>query len=436
LEHLSHHDFLTNLPNRRLFMLRLEHAIEHAKRDKSEIAVLFLDLDEFKQINDTLGHDIGDQLLVEVSSRLKETIRNSDTLARIGGDEFNILIEDVEDIRDIEIILEKILADFKFPFVCSGHEITTTASIGVSLYPDDGKDMLTLIKNADLAMYQSKDEGRNNYSFFSKKLSEYIEERARYINAMKADLQNRCSEFLLVYQPKISLETGKISGAEALIRWRSHELGFVRPDKFIKMAEETNMIIPLGEWILNQALSDYKAMQDRGCHYQKISVNVSSVQLLNSDMIKTVKSAIRTSDVNPKNIELEITESYIATDQKKALKTLQELRAMNLDLAIDDFGTGYSSLSYLQKLPVTRLKIDKSFVDDLPDSKKSIAIAKSIIALANTFNLSITAEGVETQEQLDYLKSVQCHEIQGYFYSKPLAYEEFINFYFDYNKNK
>ena len=434
LEYLSTHDALTDLPNRRLFMLRLEHAIEHAKRRKTKIAVLFLDLDEFKQVNDTLGHDVGDHLLVEVSNRLLDTVRGSDTLARIGGDEFNILIEDVKQIRDVEVVVEKLLVDFKLPFVCDNHEISTTASIGVSLYPNDGEDMVTLIKNADLAMYQSKDEGRNNYSFFSRQLSEYIEERTTYINAMKNAINEEFGEFYLLYQPKISLQTGEVSGVEALARWRSPELGLVGPDVFIKIAEETNLIIPLGEWILNQAFRDYKSMQAGGCRYQKISINVSSVQLRNSDMIRTVKRAIRESGISPGQVELEITESYIVTDQEQALRTLQELRDMHLDIAIDDFGTGYSSMSYLQKLPVTRLKIDKSFVDELPDSKESTAIAKAIIALANTFGLHITAEGVETQQQLDYLKSIKCHEVQGYFYSKPLSYKEFVDFYCAHNR--
>ena len=434
LEYLSTHDALTDLPNRRLFMLRLEHAIEHAKRRKTKIAVLFLDLDEFKQVNDTLGHDVGDHLLVEVSNRLLDTVRGSDTLARIGGDEFNILIEDVKQIRDVEVVVEKLLVDFKLPFVCGNHELSTTASIGVALYPDDGEDMVTLIKNADLAMYQSKDEGRNNYSFFSKKLSEYIEERTTYINAMKNAMKEEFGEFYLLYQPKICLQTGKISGVEALARWRSPELGLIGPDVFIKIAEETNLIIPLGEWILNRAFKDYKTMHASGCRYPKISINVSSVQLRNSDMIRTVKRALKESGIAPEQVELEITESYVVTDQEKALRTLQELRDMHLDIAIDDFGTGYSSMSYLQKLPVTRLKIDKSFVDELPDSMESTAIAKAIIALANTFGLHITAEGVETQQQLDYLRSIQCHEVQGYYYSKPLSYREFVDFYCTYNK--
>ena len=433
LEYLSNHDALTDLPNRRFFMLRLEHAIEQAKRRDTKIAVLFLDLDEFKQVNDTLGHDVGDELLVEVSNRLSDTVRSVDTLARIGGDEFNILIEDVKQVRDVEVVVEKLLVDFKLPFICNGHEIATTASIGVALYPDDGDDMMTLIKHADLAMYQSKDEGRNNYSFFSRKLSEYIEERSTYINAMKATLKEQCREFHLLYQPKVSLETGNISGAEALVRWNNPSLGFIGPDRFIKMAEETNLIIPLGEWILNQAFRDFKAMQALGCVYPKISINVSSVQLRNSDMIRTVKRAIRDSGITPEEVELEITESYIVTDQENALRTLQELRNMHLDIAIDDFGTGYSSMSYLQKLPVTRLKIDKSFVDNLPDSRESIAIAKAIIALANTFGLDITAEGVETREQLDYLKSVHCHEVQGYYYAKPLSFEEFVAFHAAYD---
>lgn len=429
LEYLSNHDSLTDLPNRRFFMLRLDHAIKQAKRHRNKLAVMFLDLDEFKHVNDTLGHDVGDRLLVEVSERLSRTVRASDTLARIGGDEFNILIEDIATVRDIEVVVEKILADFKIPFVCNDHEISTTASIGIALYPDDGTDTLTLIKHADLAMYQSKSEGRNNYSFFSSHLAEYIEERTTYINAMKASLNASCSEFHLLYQPKVSLHTGKISGMEALARWHSITLGFVRPDKFITMAEETNMIIPLGEWIMEQAFRDFMTLQREGCYLEKVSVNVSSVQLLNSDMVRTVKRAIQHTGIKPQQVELEITESYIASHEEKVLETLQEFRKMKVDLAIDDFGTGYSSMSYLQKLPVTRLKIDKSFVDELPGSDESIAIARAIIALAKTFNLAITAEGVEKENQLDFLGIAGCDEVQGYFYAKPLTLEAFEEYY-------
>lgn len=429
LEYLSNHDALTNLPNRRFFSLRLEHALHLAKRNKSKLAVLFIDLDQFKEVNDSLGHDIGDQLLIKVSKRLTDSLRASDTIARIGGDEFNIMLENLPKYSEIDWILQKLLDDFKNAFTCSGHDIKTSASIGVAIYPEDGEDSVTLIKNADLAMYQSKHLGRNSYSYFAKNLSDHLKERLERINALKKAVPNCDKEFFLLYQPKISVDTGKITSVEALIRWNSSEFGLVRPDQFITLAEESNLIVPLGEWILHQACTDFVTLQSEGYELDHISINVSSVQLLHSDMKSTLAKTIKTTGIEASKIEIEITESYTVTDEEESLKTLQSFRDMNLKLAIDDFGTGYSSLSYLQKLPVTRLKIDKSFVDDLPHSQESVAIAKAIIALAKTFNLRITAEGVETKEQLEFLKHEQCDEIQGYYYSKPLRLEALKEFY-------
>ncbi|MCI5144224.1 MAG: EAL domain-containing protein [Candidatus Electrothrix sp. AR3] len=424
LEYLSHHDPLTNLPNRRLFLLRLEQAIKQAQQDNTEFAVLFLDIDGFKQVNDTFGHDVGDQFLIEISLRLDATLRESATLARIGGNEFNILIEDIENINDVGLAAEKLLADFKLPFTCVEHELSTTASIGIALYPHDGVDTVSLIKHADMAMYQSKDEGRNGYRFFSAELATDVRKRIERLNALKKALLN-LSEFYLLYQPKISLLTGKVESMEALVRWQSPTLGFMRPDQFIRLAEETNLIIPLGEWITEQAFRDFIALKEKGCPLKKVSINISSVQLLNSDMLKTVTKAIRHTGILPNNVELEITESYIATNEKKAIQMLQHFREMNIELAIDDFGTGYSSMSYLKKLPVTRLKIDKSFIDDLSTSEESRAIIQAIIALAKTFKLAVTAEGVENEEQFKFLKKAGCDEVQGFLYAKPLGVEEF-----------
>ncbi len=434
LEYLSLHDHLTTLPNRRYFMLKLENAIEKAKNEKTHIAVMFLDLDQFKQINDTLGHDIGDKLLKTVSERLSDTLNDSNTLARIGGDEFLILFEDIKNLRNIEVTAQKLLADFKVPFECNKHEIISSASIGITIYPNDGKDSITLIKNADLAMYKSKNDGRNGYCFFSKDLSIQLEERTAYVNALKS-ATSTFDEFYLMYQPKISLKTGKVEGIEALVRWQSPTLGFVPPDQFISIAEETNMILPLGEWIAQKACSDFVALQKEGITIEHISVNVSTIQLIHSDLIKMIKSLIKSTNINPKQLEIEITESYVATDESTAIKTLQKLRDMDINLAIDDFGTGYSSLKYLKDLPVNRLKIDKSFVDDLPDSHESAAVCKAIISLAKTFNLSITAEGVENEAQLKFLRELQCDEIQGYYFSKPLKIDELKEFYKNNNPN-
>lgn len=427
-EYLSNHDSLTGLPNRRFFIERLDHSIELAIRNKKEVALIFVDLDEFKVINDTLGHNIGDELLQLVAQRLSSNLRRVDTIARAGGDEFHIIIENYNQIADVELILNKIIEDFKNPFYCGENKITTTASIGVSVFPKDGSDSRTLIKNSDMAMYKSKEKGRNNYSFFSTELSDLLKERTEWVNALK-EAVDTCEEFFLVYQPKVSPENGKIIAIEALVRWNSSKFGLVNPNDFISLAEETSLIIPLGKWILKQACRDFVQLQSDGYHLEHVSINISSIQFSQSDMIETLKDVIEQTGINANQVELEITESYIATNEKKALPVLHELREMNIGLAIDDFGTGYSSLSYLQKLPVTRLKIDKSFVDNIPQSEESNAIAKAIIVLAKTFHLLVTAEGVETEAQLSFLKDTKCEEIQGYIYSKPLSMEKLVEYY-------
>lgn len=423
LENLSNTDPLTNLPNRRLFNALLQHAISTALRTRQHLAVLFLDLDQFKQVNDTLGHDVGDALLQEVALRLRAILRDSDTLARIGGDEFNILIEGFDTRRDIEPLLAKIIDAFHLPFICGEHEIRTTASIGVSLFPDDGESILKLTKNADLAMYRSKDTGRNRYSFFTEELAHIIEDRSKLLYALKNAVEKR-DEFTLLYQPKVSAHTGKIVAVEALIRWNSSELGWITPDRFIHLAEETGLIVPIGLWVLQQSSYDFMQLRSQGYLFPYIAVNVSAIQLENKDFFETLIATIQESKIDPQHLEIEITESYLATNAHHALETLAKLRNMNIKISIDDFGTGYSSLSYLQKLPVDRLKIDKSFIDDLPNSSEGVAITRAIIALAKTFNLSITAEGVETEEQLKFLQEEGCDEIQGYYYAKPLSLEE------------
>ncbi|MGB5687230.1 MAG: EAL domain-containing protein, partial [Candidatus Electrothrix sp.] len=428
LEHLSLHDSLTALPNRRLFIRRLQQAIWKARRNCSQLAVLFLDLDEFKQVNDTLGHDIGDQLLTEIALRLTENWECKPLItARLGGDEFTVLIDDMTGRDTVAAAAEQLLKIFRTPFTCSGYELSTTASVGIAIFPDDGEDTVTLIKYADMAMYQAKEIGRNNYSFFSAGLAAKVKSRIDRANALKKAVRD-CDEFYLLYQPKICLQTGRVESMEALVRWQSTSLGFMRPDQFIPLAEETNLIIPLGEWVIKQAFRDFMFFQQNGSPAKKICVNVSGVQLMNSDIVSTVQRAIKQTGIQPEQIELEVTEGSLATKEEKALQALERLREMHIDLAIDDFGTGYSSMSSLQQLPVTRLKIDKSFIDNLPDSEEGKAIVQAIIALARTFHLHITAEGVETKEQVDFLRKAGCDEIQGYFYAKPLSGEEFLTF--------
>jgi diguanylate cyclase (GGDEF)-like protein len=427
LEYLSTHDELTQLYNRRSFNLKLEKALSIAKKKGEKLAILFLDLDEFKQVNDTLGHVVGDRLLQEVSNRLSENILQNSTLARVGGDEFNIFVYDVKDILDIDIFARKIVSIFKYPFKVDDIEIVSSTSIGISIFPDDGYSAITLTKHADLAMYMAKDKGKNGYSFYAKDMSETLERRSRVINSLKIALQ-RGDEFLIYYQPKVSIKTGKTVALEALIRWNSSQLGFVNPGEFISIAEDTHMIIEIGKWVLKKAVNDFTTLKRDGFELEQISVNLSGVQLRYGDITDFVKKIVRENNIEPHQLELEITESYVAENKDEAIAILKDFRNIGVELAIDDFGTGYSSMSYLQKLPVTRLKVDKSFVDNLPHSEQSIAIVKAILALAEAFSLNVTIEGVEHQDQLEFFKNRYCDEIQGYLFSKPLKLEELKDF--------
>lgn len=422
-EYLSDHDALTGLPNRRYFSKRLEHALEVTRENRAQFAVMFLDLDQFKMVNDTLGHHIGDELLVQVANRLMQQPVSGQTLARIGGDEFNILIEEVGDIQQLKEIVAQYLAQFHAPYLCVGLEIDISASIGVAIFPRDGEDSVSLIKHADLAMYKSKDKGRNNYSFYSDDLAEYAQKRVDMTSALKLAIEAG-DQFELYYQPKISVLTHKIDAIEALLRWHSPNFGMVPPAQFIALAEETGLIVPIGLWVLRQGLRDFLELQREGIQLEHISLNVSNVQLRHDETVTALKDVIAASGVAPDHIELEITESYIADDVNHAIEVLQSFRDMGVGLAIDDFGTGYSSMSYLKKLPVTRIKIDKSFVDGLPDSEDSVTLTKSVIALAKNFGLAITAEGVEIESQLVFLEQQSCDQIQGYYFSKPLPFNE------------
>ena len=428
LKHLSNHDMLTNLPNRRVFSLRLQHALDVAFRSHGRLAIFFLDLDRFKSINDTLGHDLGDELLIQVSKRLLKHVRTADTLARIGGDEFNILVENAPDKAELVKLVEKYISLFSEPFNCCGHELNVTVSIGVALYPENGKDSVTLIKHADLAMYSSKEPGRNNYTFFSDELSVDAEKRANLIHALETAIESD-KQFELYYQPKFMAGSHQIVSMEALLRWNSPDYGVVPPDYFIALAEETGLIIAIGQWVLQQACQDFLQLQKEGIQLQHVSINISNIQINNSEILTQIQEIIDHSGIKHEQIELEITESYIATDVEHVIERLQALHDMGIGLAIDDFGTGYSSMNYLQKLPVTRLKIDKSFVEGINRSRESVTIIRAIIGLAKSFNLAITAEGVEHEDQLVFLENEQCDEIQGYYFSRPLCLDDFRIFY-------
>jgi len=427
LEYLSNHDPLTELPNRRYLALSLERALHRAKQRESWLALLFLDLDEFKLVNDTLGHDVGDQLLREVSRRLSGHVRGSDMLARIGGDEFNILLDGVEGLEEVEHFAQRLIDLFAVPFTIGERTLYTTASIGIALYPQDGEEGVTLTKHADLAMYRAKANGRNHFSFYSDELSTGLSKRTEMTHALREAVATG-NQFLLHFQPKIALDQGRLVAVEALLRWQSPIYGQVSPVEFIPLAEESGLILPIGEWVLEEACKAYKRLEREGLVLDHISINMSNVQLQHGDMVSTVEGVVLRTGIDAERVELEITESFIATDAEEALATLHRFRAMKIRLAVDDFGTGYSSMSYLQRLPITRIKIDKSFIDGLPDNQESVAITRAILALARALRLSVTAEGVERPAQLDFLIEEACDEVQGYLYARPMPFDDLLHF--------
>jgi len=386
-----------------------------------------MDLDQFKLVNDTLGHDVGDGLLVQIGERLKANARTSDTLARIGGDEFNVLIENVRDVAEVETILGKYVSLFHQPFVVGAHELSITVSIGAAMYPKDGPDGIALRKHADLAVYRSKEGGRDRYSFFSQDLATRANLQAETITAIKNALADG-HEFTMYYQPKVHAQTGTVVSAEALIRWNRPGYGLVPPLQFIPIAEDTGLIIEIGDWVIRQSCYDLSQMQSAGVDLNHLSMNVSNVQLRGHALLPVLQKAIQENRLQAQQIELEITESFIAKDLAQAIVTINELRSIGLQLAIDDFGTGYSSMGYLQKLPFTRMKVDKSFIDRLPADSDSVAITRAILGLARSFGLSVTAEGVENLQQLQFLQQEGCDEIQGYYFAKPMPLAEFIAF--------
>jgi diguanylate cyclase (GGDEF)-like protein/PAS domain S-box-containing protein len=418
LAHLAHHDPLTGLPNRVLFQERLRHALDQAARRQRRVAVIFVDLDQFKHVNDSLGHSAGDRLLIEVSELLRSRLRQDDTVARIGGDEFTILIEDVDDKTQLTPVIEKLLAAFEHEFSLGGPPIRITPSLGVSISPDDGDDAETLMRNADAAMYRAKALGRNTYQFYTEELTALAAQRIQLDTALRKAIVN--GEFRLLYQPQIDLVDGSVVGMEALLRWNSSELGFIPPDRFIPVAEDSGVILPLGEWILLEACRQAREWLDQGLLPGTLAVNISGVQVRRGDLVRVVKRVLAESGLPAERLELELTESFIMTESQSAIETLQELRELGLTLAVDDFGTGYSSLAYLKSLPVHLLKIDKSFIRDIPDDTNDMAITRAVIALARSLNLEIVAEGVETEVQRRFLLQEGCEVGQGYLFHRPL----------------
>jgi diguanylate cyclase (GGDEF)-like protein len=425
--HRANHDALTGLPNRRFFAQRLDDALVQAQTSHRQMAVVYLDVDQFKVVNDTLGHGVGDLLLAQIAQRLQTEMRSTDTLARLGGDEYTVLLDDVADAAEVAHRVAQYLALFKRPFACGEHNISTTASMGVAMYPQDGQTGELLLKHADLALYKAKDSGRDNCSFFSADLSDRVSRRAEMTQALKRAIEAG-NQFVLYYQPKVSAASGQIVAAEALIRWQSPDFGFVPPASFIGLAEESRQIIAIGDWVIAQGCRDLASLNAQGIALDHLSMNVSSVQLRHHDVRKVLQQAIDQNGLSAGQLEIEITESYLAQDSAQAIESLHAFRAMGMQLAIDDFGTGYSSLSYLKKLPFTRVKIDKSFVDGLPGDADSVAVTRAIIGLAQNFGLHVTAEGVEHADQFAFLQQAQCDEIQGYLFARPMPLAEFMAF--------
>ncbi len=422
LDHLAHHDTLTGLPNRLLLNARMEHALVRAHRNHTLLAVLFLDLDHFKNINDTLGHPIGDLLLQEVAHRLNSCAREQDTVSRLGGDEFTILLEDLEDSRFASTVAQKVIVALDKKFMLHGHEVFVTCSVGISIFPNDGNDIATLLKNADSALYRAKEQGRNNYQYYTEELTTRAMERLKMENSLRYALQR--NELVLHYQPQVDLYNGRIIGMEALLRWQHPEIGLISPNAFIPLAEETGLIIPIGEWVLRTACARLKAWIDEGLPKIRVGVNLSSRQFNQSNLDEVVAGILSDTGLPPDCLELELTERVIMQDAESTIAILHKLRALGVQFSIDDFGTGYSSLSYLKRFPIDRIKIDQSFVRDITTDAEDAAVSQAIISLAHSLNLKTVAEGVETAEQQEFLRSRQCDEIQGFHFSHPVPEQE------------
>ena len=416
-------DFLTGLPNRNLFLDRFSRAIEQSKRDDSSIALMFIDLDQFKYVNDTLGHVAGDQLLQEASRRLTEIMRSSDTVARLGGDEFTVLIPNVKELTLVEDIVNRILQELSKCYIIDGNDAFISASIGVTVFPDDGDDVDSLMRNADSAMYRAKDNGRNTLQYFTLEMNEQAKRRRFLETALRKAITNK--QLMLHYQPILDTVSGVLRGAEALIRWNLPEHGNVYPDEFIPLAEDTGLIVPIGAWILETACEAAAHWYPSDAPAPHIAINLSSRQFQRENIVELVQNTINKTGIVPSRITLEITESILLTDDTETLDTLHQLRDMGVEIAIDDFGTGYSSLSYLKRVPVSILKIDRSFVNGLPNDPEDVALVEAILVMAQSLNLKVVAEGVETKDQHEFLRSRHCDMVQGYYFSRPVPENEF-----------
>lgn len=417
VQHLAHYDPLTGQPNRFLLQERLQHALAQAQREENKVGVLFVDLDRFKWVNDTLGHACGDQLLQKVAQKMQNCVRQGDTVARFGGDEFVVILYGFSSDNEPPHFAQRFLETLSQPVTLEGVEVFNSASIGIAIYPMDGKDVETLLRNADTAMYSAKEHGRNTYQFYSSEMNERVLAKLGMEVRMRRALKEK--EFFLEYQPQLDLRSRQVCGFEALVRWQDPEMGLIQPNDFIHVAEDCGLIYPLGEWVLSTACTQAKSWQDQGFPPVRMAVNVSSTQFRRHDFIEMVEDKLQRSGLAPECLEIELTESLVMEDIQQGLERLTDLKVRKIKLAIDDFGTGYSSLLYLKHFPFDRIKIAQEFVQDIPDDLDDVAIVEAIFAMASSLNLEVIAEGVETRKQFDYLYDCHCSEIQGYYFSRP-----------------
>ncbi len=423
MHHVAQHDVLTGLPNRSLLQDRLGQAVAYASRSGNPVWVMLIDLDRFKFVNDSMGHKAGDVLLMTVAARLRSSLRDTDTVARMSGDEFVAILSEHGEQTLTPDIVQRVMDAVAQPVMLGTKEFFVTCSIGVAVFPSEGTGADELIEHADIAMYRAKKLGRNNFQFYTPAMNEESLERVRIESALRNALER--DEFVLYYQPQLDMKTGKICGMEALIRWKHPELGMVPPGRFVSIAEETGLIVPIGAWVMRTACAQNKAWQDAGFDKLRVAVNLSARQFSAPDLIEGLEAVLLDTGLEPKYLEIELTESLFMSDITPAVDLLHRMKALGVNLSIDDFGTGYSSLSYLSRFPIDVLKIDRSFVADITRDANDEAIVTSIIALAHNLKLAVIAEGVETGEQLDYLRRHGCDEMQGYYFSRPLPAAEF-----------
>ena len=419
LDHQAHYDALTNLPNRIMFQKDIQKAVHNARKTKNNFALLFIDLDQFKKINDSYGHDVGDQVIRIAASRIKKAISKNNTLARLGGDEFTILVETYKNTKELEYLAQQVIHTIQEPVIIGNNTMFISCSVGISLYPDDTILYQDMIKYADTAMYKAKELKRGQYKFYSSDMTEIAFEKVLLETSMRFALQEE--DFLLHFQPQVNGQTQEIIGMEALIRWKHDTMGLIPPSKFIPMAEETGLIIALDQWVMKEGMTQMKRWYDLGLDPKRLSLNLSMKQLQEKDLITIIEKALHETKCQPEWIEFEIIESHIMHNIIEVIETLNQIKNLGMSIAIDDFGTGYSSLSYLKKLPIDKLKIDRSFIIDIPDNKEDAAITNAIIGIAKSLDLMVIAEGVETERQNAYLLQSGCSYIQGHYHHKPMA---------------